>query len=180
MAKERIITISILALIILAAAAFTYYFVFVQSHVREDAAASRALKTGDGVASYTDINGETRTLDDFLGNVLVVSSWASWCPQCASDLPQLASLAAEFDNEKVTFIAINRSENRFTAQRFLESIDSTETLEIVLDPDDHFFTSNEGYAMPETILYDREGNTLLHQRGELRVDVLREAINQAL
>lgn len=162
------------------AAAITYYFVFVRTHVSDEAPAAKALTPDEGVAAFTDMEGNTLTLSDYFGTPLVVTSWASWCPQCVTDLPTLSELAASYDSEELKVLAVNRAENKFTAERFLNTLGNTENIIIILDPDDHFFEAHEGYAMPETLVYDRRGNLVLHQRGELRVDELQNKVEELI
>jgi hypothetical protein len=49
-----------------------------------------------------------------------------------------------------------------------------------LDPTDYYFGNSSGYAMPETIVYARNGEVFLHQRGEIRPEELKQAIDKAL
>jgi hypothetical protein len=55
-----------------------------------------------------------------------------------------------------------------------------EGVQIVLDPSDHFFAANEGYAMPETILFNGEGAIVLQQRGALNANEMRATIDNLL
>jgi hypothetical protein len=60
-------------------------------------------------------------------------------------------------------------------QSYLETFDLADVaVLVVVDPSDHFYTAIQGYAMPETVVYDRDGKLVLHARGtfvesELRV-----------
>jgi thiol-disulfide isomerase/thioredoxin len=109
-----------------------------------------------------------------------VSSWASWCPQCAKDIELLDQIAAEFKDKNVVFLAINRAENPYTAERFLNTTKKPEYVRLVLDPSDHFFVANTGYAMPETIVYDQNGEVKSHQRGDINSEELKKAIFEAV
>src|SRR3954451_10676527 len=41
------------------------------------------------------IDGRTIKLSDYRGKVLVVDFWATWCPPCRQETPQLARIAKE-------------------------------------------------------------------------------------
>ena len=53
-------------------------------------------------------------------------------------------------------------------------------VEIILDGNDHFFKTIGGYAMPETILFDRIGNIVFHKRGSLLVSEFEPEIRKLL
>jgi thiol-disulfide isomerase/thioredoxin len=179
LSKVNILTLGFILIILVMAVAATVYFL--NKHpVPEDAPLNKALSAVEGTEGFTDINGNKVNLTDHFGKILVVTSWASWCPQCAGDLPQLAGLSNEYADKGVVVLAINRAENRYTAERFLSSIESTDGLTIILDSADHFFVAHEGYAMPETILYDQKGAVALHQRGILRIDELKNVLRELL
>jgi cytochrome c biogenesis protein CcmG/thiol:disulfide interchange protein DsbE len=112
-------------------------------------------------------------IDENLGKILVVNSWASWCPACADELPDLATLGEEFSDKNVKVLAINRAEPKSTATVFLASINATDGLQLVLDPGDKFYASVGGFAMPETIFYDPQGNVILHVRGQMTYQEMR-------
>ncbi|HMO78380.1 MAG TPA: TlpA disulfide reductase family protein [Candidatus Paceibacterota bacterium] len=133
-----------------------------------------------GEVAYTDINGNEISLEQYVGNVLVVATWASWSPYSVTDLPILAKLVKEFDSAEVTFLAINRKETKEQAARFLASMPDLSDLLLVLDPRDHFYTSVGGYAMPEVVIYNKRGEITHHFRGDAKEESINEAINQLL
>lgn len=47
------------------------------------------------------------SLGAFEGKVLVLNIWASWCPPCRRELPQLDRLAQELDPEKFAVVGLN-------------------------------------------------------------------------
>lgn len=176
--KESVLVIAILLGILLVVFLVSYFFIFSDEKIAPDAPLNKDLLVAEGEAGFTDIEGNEVTLADYFGNVLVVTSWASWCPQCATDLPLLTQLAQDYSNSGVQVLAVNRAENRYSAERFLDSLQLEDGMKIILDPEDHFFIAHEGFAMPETILYDKKGNIVLHQRGQLHLDELRIALEE--
>lgn len=152
-------------------------------HVTQDerlaaSEASAALAGGEGEVSYTDLEGRSVDVSDRLGAILVVTTWASWCPSCATELPKLSSVAAEYP--EVRFLAINRAEQRTTAERFLRSVNATSGIELILDPEDHYYESISGYAMPESVIYDKNGDIIHRFRGDIDLQVLRQMLDEAV
>ncbi len=179
--KSTVVFVCCLLLVILIAGYFT--FQALQKKAIQDlppSAAIHALQVSSSSASYTDIVGNPQSLTDYLGNVIVVVSWASWCPSCGGELGKLATLTNEFSDRGVSGIAINRAENAGSAERFLQTVPRYEAITLILDPTDHFYRSVSGYAMPETIVYNEEGIISAHFHGEVTEETLRSAIEAAL
>ena len=75
-------------------------------------------------------------------------------------------------------MAVNRAEDKYSAQRYLDTLSLPNELRIVLDPSDYYFGHSEGYAMPETVVFKSDGQVTLHQHGELRSDELRKSLEE--
>ncbi|MCA9360389.1 TlpA family protein disulfide reductase, partial [Candidatus Kaiserbacteria bacterium] len=142
--------------------------------------AQSALSVDAGGTPYTDLEGNIILLSDYIGQVIVVNSWASWSPASVTELATIANLSAEFRDNEVKFLAINRSEPANTAISFIETYKISKEITFILDHDDRFYKRIEGYNMPETVIYDREGNVFHHERGSISASKLRKLVNQAL
>lgn len=171
-------TLVILSLIIILAGVLTWLTIRKDAQINNPAGS--ALGTHEDQTPYTDLEGNTLSLDSYLGEVIVVNSWASWSPSSATELPMLARIAASFTDESIKIIAINRSEPRTTAERFLKTVTVADSVELVLDADDRYFKSVGGYAMPETIIYDKKGDIVYHHRGEISEELANKYISEAI
>ncbi len=67
------------------------------------------LKPGTQAPEFilNDINGKAVKLSDFQGRNVVLIFWASWCPDCRAEVPQLKALNAAADPEKVAFVSVS-------------------------------------------------------------------------
>lgn len=178
--KSGIITLIVMIVVIVLV---SLYFVFRdQSEVqkRNNTPAAAALLPEEGETSFTNLQGEELSLAPNFGKVIVATSWASWCPQCMTDINVLGELAAAYKEQEVSFLAVNRGEDKYTAERFLETTTVPEGVQVILDSNDFYFKNSAGYAMPETIVFAPDGSILLQQRGELRRDELKQSIDKAL
>ncbi|MCD5380964.1 MAG: TlpA family protein disulfide reductase [Candidatus Pacebacteria bacterium] len=140
--------------------------------------AGSALASSPEQKTYTDLSGNPVSIDDYLGNVLVVNSWASWSPFSKKELLELSSLVGKY--EDVEILAINRAEPATTAEAFLLSINADRNIILILDPADRFYESIEGFSMPETVFYDREGNIIHHNHGSMTSEKISLYIEKAL
>lgn len=129
------------------------------------------------------------SLKDYEGNVVssnysgkkvtVVNSWTTWCPFCVDELPDFALLQEEFSDE-IDVIAIDRSESLDKAKKFSDELGVTGRIGFLMDPKDSFYQSIGGFSMPETIFVDSEGNILIHKRGPMRFEEMKQKIDQIL
>jgi thiol-disulfide isomerase/thioredoxin len=169
-----------MAFVVAAGAVYIFFLDESEKQKRNETPAAQALLVEDEQSTYLDMTQAKVDFSDDFGKIIVVSSWASWCPQCAEDIGRLDQVAGELKDREVVFLAINRAENPYTAERFLNTFSKPEHVRVILDPSDHFFAANSGYAMPETIVYDENGEVKSHQRGNLDTEELKKAIFEAL
>lgn len=74
----------------------------------------------DMQASFKNINGETVSLKDLKGKVVVMNFWATWCPPCIRELPSLQKLSKELAGEKdIVFMAIEVDQDIDKAAKFM-------------------------------------------------------------
>ena len=181
MNKSAIITSSSLLLILALAAGYVYF-----SQQRADtralavSPAAKALQNSTTTENFTDFKGNQADLEQHLGQTLIVNSWASWAPASVAELQLLTGVAAQYKEQGVIVIGINRAESRTTAARYLETLGLTDSVQLIVDTDDRFYRSIGGYTMPETVIYDTKGSVLLHKRGAITTAELRLVLDQTL
>lgn len=129
--------------------------------------------------SLQDYNGKTVSLADFVGQPLVLNSWAAWCPFCRKELPDFVTVQKEF-GDKVVVISINRQESLSTAKGYTDAQGTSKELIFLLDPDDLFYRSIGGFSMPETIFVDKDGFIREHKRGPMDLNEIRQKIQKIL
>jgi thiol-disulfide isomerase/thioredoxin len=175
-----IVTLAVMALVILAGV--LYIVLRDESEIQKlkETPAAQALIIDDPAQSFTDLSGNQKNVNDHFGKIIVVTSWASWCPQCMEGIASLGAVADEYKDRDVVVLAMNRAEDRYTAERYLATVTVPGSIEILLDPSDHYFKTSTGYAMPETIIYNEDGQIDLHQRGNVNVGEIKEHLNKLL
>jgi len=128
-----------------------------QENAQQDSVPSFALENYDG---------KTVSLTDFKAPIKVINVWASWCPFCTDELPDFAELQKKYP-EQLAVIAINRGEDKQTAQAFTDKVGISDDLTFLLDPEESFYKDIGGFAMPETLFVDSSGTVFRHHRGPL-------------
>ena len=73
-----------------------------------------------------DLDGKETNLGPYKGRILVVEMFATWCPPCRKDLPEIAALQAGFPTDKVAFVAVSAdgtSDTLPALPKFLKEMD---------------------------------------------------------
>ena len=71
--------------------------------------ATEMLAPGTLVPDFTlnDIEGKAVSISDFRGRKVVLLFWASWCPDCRAEVPQIKAMQATADPAKVAFVSVS-------------------------------------------------------------------------
>jgi thiol-disulfide isomerase/thioredoxin len=110
--------------------------------------------------SFVDGKGETRTMRDFKGKVVLLNLWATWCAPCRKEMPSLDRLQTELGSDKfeVVAISVDRSGPE-GARRFLDSI-GIKQLALYAEPTARLGSALRAIGMPTTLLIDGEGREI--------------------
>lgn len=137
-------------------------------------AATGLLPAGETAPDFTlpDGDGNSRSLDDYRGDVVLVHFWASWCGPCVKELPDLNALQRRFADRGVTFLAISTDSSADAAREKAEQLGPD--LQLLLDPDRKVAEAYEASALPTSYLVDPDANIVLAKRGSFSGKALRD------
>lgn len=108
--------------------------------------------------TLTGLGNRPVSLSQYKGKVVFLDFWASWCPPCKEELPELNSFLKRYGSEDVVGIAVNIDKNGSNATDFLSSLPAlSPNLIVLLDPDSKVISSYKARAMPTSYIIDREG-----------------------
>ena len=124
----------------------------------------------------TDINGNKVNLASYQGKWVVVNYWATWCPPCIEEMPELQSFHDEHVNKDAMVIGINTELiGKQQLQSFLEDYfitypvfrsKPTQQSELGLIP-----------GLPTTFLVTPEGEVVARQVGPVTRDMIEQFMN---
>ena len=66
-------------------------------------------------------NGQEKKLSDFKGKVILLNFWATWCPPCKRELPDLSSIARDLDGKDFKIIGISVDEQPGAMESYLKA-----------------------------------------------------------
>ncbi|TCI53828.1 redoxin domain-containing protein [Exiguobacterium sp. SH1S21] len=108
----------------------------------------------------------TLNLEDLRGQRVVVNFWASWCPPCRAEMPDMAKFAREQDD--VTIVAVNTTTSERDvdeARSFVEPYE--DAFQVVYDEDGAVGNAYRIQAMPTTYVLDENGVITAKQFGAI-------------
>jgi peroxiredoxin len=104
--------------------------------------------------TLTDLHGKTWTLSQLRGKIVLVNFWATWCPPCRKEMPDLEALYNRFKGQGLVILAISDEElgkvQPFIAERKI-------TYPVMLDPGRKVNEMFQVEGIPKSFVYNREG-----------------------
>ena len=104
--------------------------------------------------SLQDLAGKTWTFSDLRGKVVVVNFWATWCPPCRKEMPDLEALFEKFAPQGLVILGIS-DEKKEKVEPFIR--ERKLTFPILLDPGRKVNEMFVVEGIPKSFVYDREG-----------------------
>ena len=101
------------------------------------------------------LDGESFSLEEHRGKVVVLDFWATWCGPCVRAMPKYAEIMKKFDPEKVVFVGVNESEKPDVISRFLTNREWD--LNVVLDRNQAVAKRYGVEAIPHTVIVGPDG-----------------------
>jgi len=101
------------------------------------------------------IDGTKQTLSTYRGKIVVMNLWATWCPPCRSEMPDLEKLYETYRSRGLVVIGINQGESRQRAASFAQSLRIK--YPIWLDSQQQYGRTYIALGLPTTVVIDRSG-----------------------
>ncbi len=172
MTPKRLLSILILLVLILGAG-----WIWL-SRVPSDVAAraeSIPLK-GHPAPEFTlqTLDGDALSLSDLQGKAVVLNFWATWCPPCRAEMPELQAAYEEYSPGGLVVLGVNQGEDQAAVKAYLEELNLT--FPVVLDTQ---FEASEIYqvnSLPTTFFIDRDGVIREIVVGQMNAALLKQQI----
>jgi cytochrome c biogenesis protein CcmG, thiol:disulfide interchange protein DsbE len=75
--------------------------------------------------TITSFAGDTITLSEFRGQVVIINFWASWCPPCREEAAYLEATWRKYRDQGVVFIGVDYADTEKEALAYMEEFDIT-------------------------------------------------------
>ncbi len=102
-----------------------------------------------------DLKGNEVTLSDFRGKTVFINFWATWCPACRAEMPEIEAVYQEYKDNGVVVIGVDILEPEDVVRQFVEQGGYSWTF--VLDATGAVSDDYRIVAIPTSFFIDREG-----------------------
>ena len=105
--------------------------------------------------TLTDLNGKQWSRKALVGKVVLVNFWATWCPPCRKEMPDLDAIYKRFQDKGLVILAIS-DEDAATVKPFIATQQKV-SYPVLLDPGTKVTKLYRVDGIPKTFIYDRTG-----------------------
>ena len=118
--------------------------------------------------TMTDITGRPLSSSDWKGKVVLVNFWATWCPPCRAEIPDLIALQNKY-RDKLVIVGISEDDGPVDdVKRFVA--DQKMNYPVVMETPELSKIFRGVAALPTTFVLDRDGKLEQKHVGELSAD----------
>ncbi|MDO4267746.1 MAG: cytochrome c biogenesis protein CcdA [Eubacteriales bacterium] len=133
-----------------------------------------------------DQYGNIHTLADYKGKTIFLNFWATWCPPCRAEMPDIQKLYEEYDQEGddalivlgVAAPNLGQETDEAGISAFLE--ENGYTYPVLMDTEGSLFWQYGITAYPTTFMIDRDGNVFGYVPGMLSADMMESIVEQTI
>jgi thiol-disulfide isomerase/thioredoxin len=109
--------------------------------------------------SVVDLAGNTVSLSDFAGRLVLINFWATWCEPCLREMPSLERMQSRL-GDQITVVAISEDRGGSkTVEPFINKL-GLKSFKTYLDPKSDAGRAFKVAGLPTSFLIDREGRVL--------------------
>jgi peroxiredoxin len=128
--------------------------------------------------ALSDLDGNLIRLNDLQGQVVVLNAWATWCPPCRAEMPDLEAFHQTYQDQGLRLVGINIGERLEQVQDFVQSHQIS--FPIWLDPDESSLRAFNTISLPSTFVIDQSGQVRLIWSGMTCFDQLESNVTPLL
>lgn len=105
--------------------------------------------------NLVDLDGNQVTLSDLRGKIVFINFWATWCPPCRAEMPEIEAVYQEYKDKGVVVIGVDIAEPESTVRQYIQQGGFSWTF--VLDSTGEVASDYQIVAIPTSFFLDREG-----------------------
>ncbi len=121
-----------------------------------------------------DDQGRVVSLAQYRSKVVLMNLWATWCPPCREELPDLQRLYAADASRGLVVIGVDQGESPERARAFAQSLGLH--FPIWIDAEQSFGRAYDALGFPTTVVIDSTGKIVRGYDGALTFDQMRAAV----
>ncbi len=168
--------------LLLSAAALVVSFKVLQGDNASASNLSAATRpvSGEPAPDFTvqTLDGKYVSLSDFRGKTVLLNFWATWCPPCRSEMPDMEKVYRERLDKDVVILAVDVQEAAVPVQAFVDRFGIT--FPILMDVSGDIAKLYGVQSLPTSYFIDKQGRITSFSLGALNESAISRRIDQAL
>jgi cytochrome c biogenesis protein CcmG, thiol:disulfide interchange protein DsbE len=160
-ARETKDSSNLAAIAILVLAGAIALFAWAWSNAQGDTSSGENVRVGREAPDFTlpDLDGREIALSDFRGEVVLINFWATWCPPCRVEMPDMEAVYREHGQDGFEILGVDQREPKDMVEEFVTERGFSWIF--LLDEDFDVSREYSATSIPRSILVDRDG-TVVH------------------
>ena len=135
--------------------------------------------------TLADQNGKVHTLSDYKGKTVLLNFWATWCPPCRGEMPDIQSLyeAYGYNEENLVVLGVagpDRGGEGDVAAITDFLAENEYSFPVLMDEDGSIFETFGIYSFPTTFMIDAEGNIFGYVTGAMTAETMESVVQQTM
>ncbi len=108
-------------------------------------------------------DGTRRSLGDFRGKVIFLNYWATWCPPCIAEMPNIQALYEQYrDDNRIVFVMVSLDDEQEKARKFIRRKEFTFPIYYLGSQRPESLQST---TIPTTFVINQEGRIVVTRMG---------------
>jgi peroxiredoxin len=128
--------------------------------------------------SLVDLQGRAVSLAKLAGSTVLINTWATWCPPCRQEMPDLEAYYEAHQAQGFRLVAVNIGEGRSAVQEFARQ--SGLSFDVWLDPEHRALEAFHTLALPSSFVIDQKGTVRLAWSGATCRQALEDTVTPLL
>lgn len=121
--------------------------------------------------------GETKKLSDFRGQKVILNIWATWCPPCRAEMPDMQKFYTKQKDNGVVILAVNATNTEKSRDRVPAFIKEYGlTFPVVLDEAGDVSAIYQANAIPTSYILGTNGIIRRHITGSMSYEMMEQMI----
>lgn len=123
------------------------------------------------LAEFTDMLGKNR------GKVILVNFFATWCPPCRMEIPELVTVSQTYNNGNVLVVSLSVDEDPHAVPAFVRKMHMTYPVYMAGKDLVRAFRVS---SIPHNALYDKKGKRIFSEEGMLDAETVSNMLDELL
>lgn len=142
--------------------------------------ATVGVNVGELAPDFTlvDLEDNQVSLSDFRGKTVFVNFWATWCPPCRAEMPEMEAVYQEYKDKGVVMIGVDIRETKEEVLQYVQ--EGGYSWIFVLDTTGEVTTNYKIQAIPTSFFLDREGTIRAVNIGAMTKRTMEAALAKAM